>query len=185
MSSPNVALLKSTRIPRGAYSRNDLERLAAYALALEKVRGPVELAVEITGHKRIQELNRRFRGVDRTTDVISFRNDIDIRPTSEVRRRTSHVGRILQGDIAINVHQAALQAQKMRHPLKREMRLLLIHGLLHLLGYTDYQPKPRRLMFKRQNAILRSWEAKRRPASFLSLPRGTSRQFKLHRGTGR
>ena len=73
----------------------------------------------------------------------------------------------------------------MRHPLKREMRLLLIHGLLHLLGYTDYQPKPRRRMFKRQNAILRSWEAKRRPASFLSLPRGTSRQFKLHRGTGR
>jgi len=72
----------------------------------------------------------------------------------------TRVRRTLQGDIAINVHQAALQAKKMRHPLKREMRLLLIHGILHLLGYTDYAPVPRRRMFKRQNAILRNWEAK-------------------------
>ena len=105
------------------------------------------MTVDITGHKRIQGLNRRYRGVDRTTDVISFRNG---RPPS------------LQGDIAINVQQAALQAKKMRHPLKREMRLLLIHGILHLLGYTDYKPLPRRRMFKRQNAILRNWESKAR-----------------------
>jgi probable rRNA maturation factor len=141
----NVVLLKSTRVPRGAYTRTDLERLAAYALSAQKVRGPVELSVDITGHKRIQALNRRFRGVDRTTDVISFRNAA---PPA------------LEGDIAINVHQAAIQAKKMRHPLKREMRLLLIHGILHLLGYTDYEPIPRRRMFKRQNAILRNWEAK-------------------------
>jgi len=143
----SVVLLKSTRVPRGAYTRIDLERLAAYTLAAQKVRGPVELSVDITGHKRIQSLNRRFRGVDRTTDVISFRNAA---PPA------------LEGDIAINVHQAALQAKKMRHPLKREMRLLLIHGILHLLGYTDYEPLPRRRMFKRQNAILRNWEAKAR-----------------------
>ena len=143
----SIALLKSTRVPKGAYSRRDLERLAAYTLGAQKVRGPVELALDITGHKRIQALNRRYRGVDRTTDVISFRN---APPPA------------LQGDIAINVHQAALQAKRMRHPLKREMRLLLIHGILHLLGYTDYEPRARRRMFKRQNAILRNWEAKER-----------------------
>ena len=109
------------------------------------MRGSFELALDITGHKRIQELNRRFRGVDRTTDVISFRN---APPPA------------LEGDIAINVHQAVIQAKKMRHPLKREMRLLLIHGILHLFGYTDYEPIPRRRMFKRQNAILRNWEAR-------------------------
>jgi probable rRNA maturation factor len=145
MTGPFVrfTLLKSTSIPKGSYSRQDLEELAGYALAHQKVKGPVELTVDITGHKRIQELNRRFRGVDRTTDVISFRN---APPPA------------LEGDIAINVHQAAFQAKKMRHPLKREMRLLLIHGILHLLGYTDYEPVPRRRMFKRQNALLRNWE---------------------------
>ncbi len=136
-------LLKSTTIPRGAFSKMDLEALANFALQRQKVKGPVELSLDITGHKRIQELNRRFRGVDRTTDVISFRNAA---PPA------------LEGDLAINVHQAAIQAKKMRHPLKREMRLLVIHGILHLLGYTDYEPKPRRRMFKRQNALLLSWE---------------------------
>lgn len=125
----------------------DYERLAAFVLEREKVRGDSELSVEIMGHDRIHELNRRFRGVDRTTDVISFRNE-----------KPPH----LQGDLGINVHQAAIQAKKMRHSLKREMRLLLIHGTLHLLGYTDYEPRPRRKMFKRQNAILRQWEAKHR-----------------------
>src|SRR5262249_17446306 len=139
----NVTLLKSTRVPAGAYTPRDIRQLAAYVIAVQKVRGPVALSLDITGHKRIQELNRRYRGVDRTTDVISFRNA----PPP-----------FLEGDIAINVRQAALQAKKMRHPLKREMRLLWIHGLLHLLGYTDYEPKPRRRMFKRQNAILRNWE---------------------------
>lgn len=119
--------------------------MAAFVLARERVRGDSEISVEIMGHKRIHELNRRFRGVDRTTDVISFRNEAPPR---------------LQGDLGINVAQAGIQAKKMRHSLKREMRLLLIHGTLHLLGYTDYEPKPRRRMFKRQNAILRAWEKK-------------------------
>ncbi len=160
----SVTLLKSTRVPRGAYARQDLEWLAAFVLSAEKVRGPVGLTVDITGHKRIQELNRRFRGVDRTTDVISFRNDMPHPGASPVPLPSGEGagGRVrLQGDLAINVHQAALQAKKMRHPLKREMRLLLIHGILHLLGYTDYTPRPRRRMFKRQNAILRSWERQR------------------------
>ncbi len=147
MTVPSVSftLLKSTTIPSGAFSAKDLEALAVFALGRQKVKGPVELSLDVTGHKRIQELNRRFRGVDRTTDVISFRN---APPPA------------LEGDLAINVHQAVIQAKKMRHPLKREMQLLFIHGILHLLGYTDYEPKPRRRMFKRQNAILLAWERK-------------------------
>jgi len=146
----NFTLIRSSRGPRGAFSARDLERLAAFVLDAEKVRGPVELTLDVTGHKRIRELNRRFRGVDRPTDVISFRNDISA---------GRHGGLpLLVGDIAINVHQAVLQAKKMRHSTRREMRLLLIHGILHLLGYTDYESRPRRRMFKRQNALLRSWE---------------------------
>ncbi len=141
----SVTLLKSTRVPSGAVNPRDYEQLVTYVLERENVRGLSEISVDITGHKRIQVLNRRFRGVDRTTDVISFRN-----------AAPPH----LQGDLAINVHQAAIQARKMRHTLRREMRLLLIHGILHLLGYTDYEPRPRRKMFKRQNAILRLWEKK-------------------------
>src|SRR5882762_4463433 len=50
---------------------------------------------------------------------------------------------------------ARLQAQSRHHPVRRELRLLFIHGILHLLGYTDYQPRPRRVMFRRQNQLLK------------------------------
>lgn len=140
------ALLKSTPVPAVACSPKDLEALTGFVLKREAVPGTVELTVDLTSPRRIQRLNRRFRGVDRTTDVISFRNAAPPK---------------LEGDIAINLHQAALQAKAVGHPLRREVRLLLIHGILHLVGYTDYQPRPRRKMFRRQNRLLREWEGKR------------------------
>jgi len=139
----DFTLIKSARVPRGLYSAADLEKLSTFVLSCERVKGPVELTLDLTEHRRIQELNRRFRGVDRSTDVISFRDEDPLG---------------FRGDIAINVPQTYLQAKKVGHPPKRELRLLWIHGLLHLLGYTDYQPRPRRKMFKRQNELLRRWE---------------------------
>ena len=144
--SIEFTLLRSVRVPRGLYSPFDLEALALFTLQAERVRGLAQISLDLTGHDRIRRLNRRFRGVDRTTDVISFRND-------ESRGRSN-----VEGDIAINVAQAGLQAKKMRHPHRRELRLLWIHGLLHLVGYTDYEPLPRRKMFKRQNELLCRWE---------------------------
>ena len=145
--------------------------LAAYVISRQRVRGPVELTLVLTGHKRIQELNRRFRGVDRTTDVISFKSALPPLPNPLPRRERGDTspppsrGRVAEGrergfsgDLAINVQQAVLQAKEMDHPIRREIRLLFIHGILHLLGYTDYEPQPRRRMFKRQNALLRRWE---------------------------
>jgi probable rRNA maturation factor len=146
MKSPlsvSFELLKSAPVRKMEFVKEDIAALARFVLSSEKVTGSVVLTLDITGPARIRMLNRRFRGVDRVTDVISFRDDMPDGFT---------------GDIAINVDQARLQAKKMRHPAKREIRLLWIHGILHLLGYTDYEPRPRRRMFKRQNALLRRWE---------------------------
>jgi probable rRNA maturation factor len=142
-SELDFTLLRSVRVPRAVYSESDLRALAIYVLKAEGVEGPATLSLDLTGHERIHTLNRRFRGVDRTTDVISFREN----PRPE-----------LSGDIAINVEQAAIQAKKVGNSLPRELRLLWIHGILHLLDYTDYKPVPRRKMFRRQNGLLRQWE---------------------------
>jgi len=139
----DFTLLRSARAPSTAYREKDLRALAIFVLQAEDVAGPATLTLDLTGHARIQMLNRRFRGVDRTTDVISFRSNA--RPA-------------LAGDIAINVAQAAVQAKKVGNTLARELRLLWIHGILHLLDYTDYQPAPRRKMFRRQTQLLRRWE---------------------------
>jgi probable rRNA maturation factor len=82
--------------------------------------------------------------VNRPTDVIAFRYI----PAPA-----------LAGDIAINVAQARRQARERGHSLAREIRILLVHGILHLLGYTDYEPQPRQRMFRRQYGLLRAWKA--------------------------
>jgi probable rRNA maturation factor len=70
----------------------------------------------------IHALNRQYRGKDKPTDVLSFPLADEIQPT-------------LLGDVVISVDTAAHQAQRRHHSLSEELQILLIHGILHLLGY--------------------------------------------------
>jgi len=73
-------------------------------------------------------LNRRYRGVDKTTDVLSFPQIEKLTPALS----TQH---FVLGDIVINVQRAKRQAEEQGHTLYEELKRLMIHGLLHLIGY--------------------------------------------------
>jgi probable rRNA maturation factor len=98
------------------------------AAAPRGVRG--EASVAIVGDIRMRQLNRRFRGVDRVTDVLAF-------PAGPQPGRES--GPLPSppplGDIVIAAGRARRQARAARHSLTVELRVLALHGLLHLLGY--------------------------------------------------
>jgi probable rRNA maturation factor len=79
-------------------------------------------AVRFVGDREMRRLNRVFRGKDATTDVLSFPGD------------ASPEGRHL-GDVVISVPQAVRQAAELGHRPERELRLLLLHGVLHCLGH--------------------------------------------------
>lgn len=79
-------------------------------------------AVRLVGDRAMRAYNRDFRGLDKTTDVLSF--------PGERGPDGSHLG-----DVVVSVPQAARQARERGHPLAREVRLLVLHGLLHCLGY--------------------------------------------------
>ncbi len=83
----------------------------------------------------MRALNRRFRGVDATTDVLSFPGDSGSAPRGE---------RWL-GDVVISVPRAREQAKEAGHSLAREIKLLALHGYLHLLGY-DHERDDGRMM---------------------------------------
>lgn len=83
------------------------------------------LGVCLVGDRAMREANRRHRAKDGTTDVLSF--PAGARPDPEGGRHL--------GDILISVPQAARQARAAGHALDRELRVLLLHGYLHLLGY--------------------------------------------------
>jgi probable rRNA maturation factor len=88
------------------------------ASRLVRLRGA--LSVLITGNYGIRRLNSRFRGKDRPTDVLSF-------PPA--------AGEDLAGDIAISIEIAAYNARALGHSISDEIRILILHGILHLAGY--------------------------------------------------
>jgi len=88
----------------------------------------------------MRELNRRYRHIDRTTDVLSFGEELPrgIRGDAAARRlRPGPDGVIQLGDIVVSGAQAARQARRRRWPIASEVAFLAAHGTLHLLGFED------------------------------------------------
>jgi probable rRNA maturation factor len=125
----------------------DLLEHAANA-ALSQYDSPEALATEITivltDDTRLHALNRDYLGIDAPTDVLSF-------PASETNPET---GARYIGDILISVTRAQAQANAAGHPLESELQLLVVHGVLHLLGYDHAQAEEKAQMWKAQAEIL-------------------------------
>jgi probable rRNA maturation factor len=97
-----------------------LERFLAQAQHAAGLRG--EVNVLVAGSGEIRELNRRYRGQDKATDVLSFPSD-------------GGAGNGFAGDIAISADLAAQSARQFGHAPAEELKILLLHGVLHLAGY--------------------------------------------------
>jgi probable rRNA maturation factor len=104
------------------------------------------LSILLCGDRRMRTLNRSWRRLDRPTDVLSFPSFDGSSGRAAVRR-----GAFL-GDLVLDVPYAARQARRRGHPLRREVQILLAHGLLHLLGY-DHETDGGE-MFRLQRRIL-------------------------------
>jgi len=122
-----------------------LERAGLEALRLAGVQSS-DLSIVITGVDQLQELNRQFLGIDAPTDVLSFPADEDD-PDSGMR---------YLGDVLISYPRAAAQANSGGHPLQDELQLLVVHGVLHLLGYDHAEPAERARMWEVQAQALES-----------------------------
>jgi probable rRNA maturation factor len=110
--------------PRGLRlpSSRTLGRFLAEAQAAVPLRGPV--TVLLTNDGMIRRLNRQFRGKNKPTDVLSFPAD-----------RSAPGGKKIAGDLAISIPTARRQAAEQGHTLSTEIKVLVLHGLLHLAGY--------------------------------------------------
>ena len=104
-----------------------------------------ELSVLFVGDRAMRSLNRRYRGKDKTTDVLSF---------SLREGAFSHIQPEVLGDIVIAVPTAARQASEAGHTLGREIEVLLVHGLLHLLGYNHERSDDEARRMKRRELQL-------------------------------
>ena len=103
--------------------------------------GPAALVICLVSDRRMQQLNLQFRDLDRSTDVLSF-------PDGEADQDGGD--RRYLGDIVISVASAARQARDRGHSLPREIKLLALHGYLHLLGYDHVTDNGRMMRLQRK-----------------------------------
>ena len=127
-------------------SNDLLERAAQAVLRYESQSLDIDLSIVLTDNARLHELNLNYLGVDAPTDVLSF-------PASETDPET---GARYLGDILISIPRAQEQADAAGHPLESEVQLLIVHGMLHLLGYDHADPDEKDRMWKAQSEILQS-----------------------------
>lgn len=118
---------------------------AAVAVLAHEGAGPCEVSVHLTDDTGIRSLNRTYRNMDQATDVLSFGSDDD---------DTLPDGTRLLGDIIISLERATEQAGEYGHSYEREVAFLVVHGVLHLLGYDHEEDEQRREMRAREEGVL-------------------------------
>lgn len=128
-----------------------IKTVAAAALSIENIKEDAEISFTLTDNKTIHYLNKKHRGIDRPTDVLSF-------PLIDFNTENIDAidGTIYLGDIIISIDRAKAQAEEYGHSLERELGFLTAHSMLHLLGYDHITDEEEKVMFAKQDTILNS-----------------------------
>lgn len=138
----------TVKIPTGI--RMLIRRCCNAVLVNEKFKGSAEISVTIVDDEAIHALNLQHRGIDHSTDVLSFPLGVD-----GVYDLNNDTGAQMLGDIVISIETAVKQADLYGHSLDREIAFLTVHSMLHLLGY-DHEPGGLELvkMREKEEAVL-------------------------------
>lgn len=137
--------------PQVTRTINSADARAAAQAVLDAEAASVEtsLTLVLTDNTEIRALNRQFRGVDTPTDVLAFGQEPTDQPFVTAPDEPPYLG-----DIILSLSRAQEQAAEHGHSVEAELRLLIVHGVLHLLGYDHITPEQEIKMWARQDAIL-------------------------------
>ncbi|MCK5332434.1 rRNA maturation RNase YbeY [Candidatus Parcubacteria bacterium] len=152
-------ILQIKNFTKQKINKKYLDQIANETLKIIKMRKPVEISLVITGEKRIRSLNKKYRGIDKVTDVLSFGNE----EPDDTERFIIPPDDVLHfGEIFICYPKIEKQAKKKKHSIKEEFSILLIHGILHLAGLDHMESYENSEMKNIENKVL----SERRDARF-------------------
>jgi len=126
----------------------------------------LEVGITFVDDEEIQELNKTERGVDEATDVLSFPN-LDNVFNRQINKKNfpddinPENGKVELGDVVINLNKAHEQAGSFGHSFTREVAYLMVHGLLHLMGYDHIDKLDSSIMRAQEEEILSKFRLKR------------------------
>lgn len=142
-----------------------LQKVAEHVLLAQGTGSKVELSLVITTQERVQQLNRDYLGRDRPTDVLAFGMLPELSAGGVAEAPpfvTPPNGVVHLGEVIISYPQAVIQAREHHHSVEKEIAILIIHGVLHLLGYDHEEPESERQMRAREREILSRVEGETR-----------------------
>ena len=128
------------------------ERLAQFVLDREEAPEAVELSIAIVDLAEMTELNVQYRSKEGPTDVLSF-------PCDDPCAVVGPDEPVALGDVVIAPEVAEQQAEEYGHTVEEELNLLLVHGVLHLLGYDHIDDDEASVMQARERVLLEAWIA--------------------------
>ncbi len=124
--------------------KNLIEKSISAVLKVENLDENVEVSVSFVGDDEIRDLNREYRGVDKSTDVLSFPMDDEF-----------IIDNRILGDVIINTRRVMEQAEELGHSNERELSYLTVHSILHLLGYDHMEDEDKKEMREREKLAMR------------------------------
>jgi probable rRNA maturation factor len=137
---------------RGAVDGGWVKKIVRQVLKAEGVVPLYEVSLVFTDSEKVRQLNRDYRGVDESTDVLAFYMLPQKGADSSFALPPDGVTRL--GEVIISYPQAVAQAKEQGHSTERELALLVIHGVLHLLGYDHEEPEEESKMRERERELL-------------------------------
>jgi probable rRNA maturation factor len=122
-----------------------------------------EVSVSFVDDDEMKKLNLEYRGIDSTTDVLSFPMiEFYEEDAEEEDEDDEYIEEELAlGDVVISMEKALAQAEEYGHSFERELAFLLVHGILHLLGYDHENEQEEKAMFEKQEIILKQMKLNR------------------------
>ncbi len=146
-------LVNATIEPHYPLKRSQITKAAKQTLEKMDVKGDVRLDVSVIGDRKMRALNKEFRGIDKSTDVLSFSFEL------EGKNKTKFVNPpdpsyLNLGDVIISYPQLLARAAKENMLVDEMLNLLVVHGILHLLGYDHEIPVEAFDMEKLEDQIL-------------------------------
>ncbi|WP_461612673.1 rRNA maturation RNase YbeY [Clostridium sp. Marseille-QA1073] len=148
---------------------NKIKDIIEYTLKEEGVNIPFEISIIFIDNEEIRKINKEQRDIDKATDVLSFPM-LDYEDGKVFKEMyldyefdfcDLNEGNLVLGDMALSLEKAAEQAEEYGHSFIREVMYLVVHSILHLLGYDHMEENDKVLMRKREEEILNKFNINR------------------------
>lgn len=147
----------------------EIEEVCVYALEKEEVRQKCQISLLFVNNEEIREINKETRNIDKVTDVLSFpmldypKGKVfkDVYKDKKFDVMYMDQDELVLGDMVLSLERAMEQSEEYNHSFKREVCYLIVHSILHLLGYDHMEDDEKKIMRSREEEILNGLDIKR------------------------